>query len=140
MILLILIGYVVAYAILLMMIIGFLCAVIISFAAYVVAYYAAYAWCAVRHRSTPEWRYRRKRLEVNQEKIQGFATGLGLFTMGLLVLGFFIYAGSESWSATLGWTGTIGALAALVSWDTVFNKRTPKDSTTLGDIRDRHSL
>lgn len=136
MILIALIGYVLVYAIVLMMVITFVCAVALSFAVYVVSYYVLYAWAAIRNRSRPEWMFERKNLPIDMDKIQGFATSAGISAMLLMTLGFFIYALSGSWAATLWVPGVLGTVALFVVWDTERSKDV-SDRRTFGDIQDR---
>lgn len=140
MILLLFVGYFVAYMILLMMVIAFMCGVIISFAAYVAAYYISYAWATVRHRSTPEWRYKRAKFVVDQDKLAEYSQLTGILTSVFLVLGFIIWAFSGSLPGALWSTGTLAAVTAFFVWD---DKRSPKrfgDRPTYGQIKDKRGV
>lgn len=139
MILLLLLGYLVAYLVVFMMFVAFCVAVCISFAAYVLSYLGAYAWQKIRYHRTPEWRYRRVTFVVNQEKVQEFATATGIASMVFLVFGFFLYAFTQSWPATLGWTGALAFLTVFFALDAANGKkRAAARRVTFGEIRDRH--
>jgi hypothetical protein len=122
MFLIILLGYLVAYAVLFMMFVAFCCAVAISFAVYVTAYLGSYAWHKIRHRASPEWQYKRVAFKIDEKKIQENAMIAGVFAMTFMVFGFFVYAFTSSWNTTVGWTFGLAVLSSLVWWD---NQRKP---------------
>ena len=143
MILLLVLGYIVAYMIMLMMLITFVCAVVISFATYVVSYYALWAWAAVRHRKTPEWRYQRRKFEPPMEKIHEGAVWMGVAAMGLMVIGFFVYAFTSSWATVFTVTGVLAGITGFVVLDTASGKKRRQNQDrgpTWGEIQDRHRL
>lgn len=139
-ILLLVFGYIVAYAILMMMFVAFACGVVVSFLAYVLTYYGACAWAAIRHRNTPEWRYKRAKFVVNEEKFQTLALVSGIATMGLLIVGFLIYAFTGSVETAFGWAGGIATIIGLIAWDNKNKPRRPGDRVTYGQIKDKHGV
>lgn len=134
-------GYIVAYMILLMMWLTFMAGVVLSFGAYVVGYLALYARQAVAHRSTPEWRYNRKEFKPDMEKLQNRATGIGIGAMALMVLGFMVWALSGSLQSAYWTCGIVGSVAAFFAWDQIrSNDKRERKRVTYGEIRDRHGL
>jgi hypothetical protein len=138
--LLMLLGYVLVYAIFLMMIIAFACGLLISFGVYVLSYVGMYTWARLRHRTSPEWHYERKQfaLDPNTEEIQGNALVVGILTMVDLVIGFVVYAFTNSWEAVGWWVGIIDTLYVLFWLDERRKPEQTEERPTWGEIRDRH--
>lgn len=117
-----------------------MCGVLVSLGAYVVAYVANYTWQRIRHRQTPEWRYQRAEFVIDQEKVSQFAVISGVITMIALVLGFFIWAFTDSLTLAVSWPAGLSFVAAFFIWDNGRKPKRPVDRPTYGQIRDKHGV
>jgi hypothetical protein len=140
MFLLLFLGYLLVYAIALMMVIAFCCALAVSFGVYVLSYVVMYTWARLRRRSSPQWHYERRKLDINSEKVQDYALIAGILSMVDMVLGFLLYAFTDgSWSMVWTGVGVVDAVFLFFWVDNQWKDKTPvPDHPTYGSIQDKH--
>lgn len=129
--LLMLIGAVIVGLFALMAFIVALIGLCLSFAVSLLVYWGGWAWSALRHRASPEWRFERKVWTPDIEDIQAHALVSGIFAMAGMVVGFVTYAVSgEDWGTTFEVTIAVLALAGLAMWQEMRSDREADSSSS----------
>lgn len=111
--LLMLLGALFVYLLIVMAMIASLVAVAISGLVYVLTYMVSYAWAAVRHRKSPEWKFEKKPWTPDMSRFQEYSVVAGIASMVAMVLGLLAYAFSDGdWVTTIG----ISSVAIPFAW------------------------